>query len=249
MIKTLLNRRKCRKRELLSVLGHMSFASRVVIPGRTFVHYLFNLTTHVRSLESHITINRQAQLELTMWYRHLSEWNGTFFFLDPKITTSHDLAFSTDASTTIGCGAIFGNEWFAHKWSEQMLQLPSSETSTALFEIIPIVIAAVIWGSRWVRKRICLFCDNQATVTIVNKGRSKSSLIMAFSRKLTLLAMQHQFLLHAVYISTTDNGPADALSRLQLARFRQLLPSADSEPKDLPLMKDITFPSIESIIL
>ena len=58
MIKTLLNRRKCRKRELLSVLGHMSFASRVVIPGRSFVHYLFNLTTYVRSLESHVTINR-----------------------------------------------------------------------------------------------------------------------------------------------------------------------------------------------
>ncbi|CAF4761272.1 unnamed protein product, partial [Rotaria sp. Silwood2] len=76
MIKSLLNRRKCKKRELLVILGHMSFASRVVIPGRAFVHYLFNLTPYVRSLESHITINRQAQLELIMWYRHLSEWNG-----------------------------------------------------------------------------------------------------------------------------------------------------------------------------
>ncbi|CAF5143754.1 unnamed protein product, partial [Rotaria sp. Silwood1] len=110
MISSLLNRRKCKKRELLVVLGHMSFASRVVIPGRTFVHYLFNLTTYVRSLESHITINRQAQLELTMWYRHLSEWNGTLFFLDPNIFINTDMAFSTDASTTIGCGAVFGNE-------------------------------------------------------------------------------------------------------------------------------------------
>ncbi len=249
MIKTLLDRRKCRKRELLSVLGHMSFASRVVIPGRTFVHYLFNLTTHVRSLESHITINRQAQLELSMWYHYLQDWNGTFFFLDPKITTSNDISFYTDASTTIGCGAVFGNEWFIHKWSVQMLHLPKNDKSTALYEIIPIVIAAVIWGSQWERKRICLLCDNQATVNIVNKGRSKSPLIMYFSRKLTLLAIQHQFLLRAVYISTTDNATADALSRFQLNRFRHLLPTADLLPKDIPQMKDLTFPSIESITL
>ncbi|CAF2986886.1 unnamed protein product, partial [Rotaria sp. Silwood2] len=133
MIKSLLNRRKCKKRELLVILGHMSFASRVVIPGRAFVHYLFNLTPYVRSLESHITINRQAQLELIMWYRHLSEWNGTFFFLDPNIFSNTGLAFSTDASTTVGCGAIFGNEWFAHRWSEQMLNLPENEKSTAFF--------------------------------------------------------------------------------------------------------------------
>ncbi|CAF4209424.1 unnamed protein product [Rotaria sp. Silwood2] len=110
MIKSLLNRRKCKKCELLVILGHMSFASRVVIPGRTFVHYLFNLTPYVRSLESHITIDRQAQLELIMWYRHLSEWNGTFFVLDPNIFSNTGLAFSTDASTTVGCGAVFGNE-------------------------------------------------------------------------------------------------------------------------------------------
>ncbi len=63
MIKTIFNRWKCRKRELLSVLGHKSFASRVVISGRTFVHYFFNFTAHVRSSYPHITINGQAQLE------------------------------------------------------------------------------------------------------------------------------------------------------------------------------------------
>ncbi|CAF4669767.1 unnamed protein product, partial [Rotaria sp. Silwood2] len=113
-----------------------------------------------------------------------------------------------------------------------MLNLPENEKSTAFFEIIRIVVAAVMWGSQWKRKRICLLCDNQATVNIFNKGRSKSSLIMAFTRRLTLLAIQHQFLLRAVYISTHDNNLADALSRLQINRFRQLLPTADRYPKN-----------------
>jgi hypothetical protein len=249
MIKTLLNRRKCKKRELLSVLGHISFASRVILPGRSFVHYLFNLTTYVRSLESHVTINRQGQLELEMWHSHLNEWNGTFFFLDPKITNSTDFDFATDASSTIGCGAVFGNEWFAHRWSKDILNLSEREKSTALLEIIPVVIAAVIWGSGWQRKRILLFCDNQATVHIINKGRSSSSFIMSFMRKLTLLAMHYQFLLRAVFIPTADNGPADALSRFQFTRFRTLKPFSNQQPQGVPTIEKLSFPPITSIKL
>jgi hypothetical protein len=184
-----------------------------------------------------------------MWYRHLSDWNGIFFFLDPKTTSSIDLQFSTDASSTVGCGAVFGNEWFSHQWSADMINLPDSMKSTALLEIIPIVIAAAIWGSRWERKRILLFCDNQATVNIVNKGRSSSSFIMSFMRRLTLFAMQHHFLLRAVYISSLDNGPADALSRFQLTRFRELVPSANHQSQAIPPMNLLTFPPITSITL
>ena len=115
MIRTISNRRKCKQRDLLSVLGHMSFTSRVIIPDRSFVHYLFNLTTYVRSFESHVTINRHAQFELEIWHSHLNGWNDAFFFLDPRITNSIDFEFSTDASSTVGCGAVFGKEWSAHR--------------------------------------------------------------------------------------------------------------------------------------
>ncbi len=87
------------------------------------------------------------------------------------------MIFSIDASVTIGCGKMFEIEWFANKWSEQILHLPAPEKSTALFEMIPIILAAVLWDARWKRKRICLFYHNRARLNIVNKGRSKSSLI------------------------------------------------------------------------
>jgi hypothetical protein len=87
------------------------------------------------------------------------------------------MVFSTDASVTIGCSKMFEIEWFANKWFEQILHLPAPEKSTALFEMIPIILAAVIWHARWKRKRIRLFYHDQARLNIVNKGRSKSSLI------------------------------------------------------------------------
>lgn len=248
MIESLLHRRKCTKRELLSVLGHMSFASRVVIPGRSFVHYLFHLSTVVRSLNSHVTLNRDARLELSLWFHHLQQWNGVFFFLDPHVTIGHDVGFATDASSTIGCGGVYGTHWFAHRWSSDVLRLPFQHSS-AFFEIIPIVIAASLWGHEWSRKRILLLCDNQAIVSVINKGRSKSSFIMPFVRRLTLLSMQHHFLLRASYISSNQNGPADALSRFQMARFRRLMPAADPLPCVVPPIDQLTYPPLTSIML
>jgi hypothetical protein len=41
----------CIKRELLQLLGHINFATRVIIPGRTFVSYLLTLATSAKELE------------------------------------------------------------------------------------------------------------------------------------------------------------------------------------------------------
>lgn len=49
IIDSLRNRRKCSKKELLSLLGHMTFASRVILPGRSFVSNLITLSTTVKN--------------------------------------------------------------------------------------------------------------------------------------------------------------------------------------------------------
>ena len=46
-IKELLSKRSCTKRELLQLLGHMKFASRVILAGRAFVSYLLALASSV----------------------------------------------------------------------------------------------------------------------------------------------------------------------------------------------------------
>ena len=50
----------CTKRELLSLLGHLQFASRIVLPGRSSVSYLIQLSTAVSHLHHHITLTKQC---------------------------------------------------------------------------------------------------------------------------------------------------------------------------------------------
>ncbi len=57
--------------------------------------------------------------------------------------------------------------------------------STALYKFYPIVVACLLWGSRWTREQIVVFCDNSATVEIINEGCSKIPIINSLMRRLT----------------------------------------------------------------
>ena len=102
-----------------------------------------------------------------------------------------------------------------------------AKSSMALFELYPIVMAAVRWGHLWCRKRIVVNCENASDVDIINKGRSKISFIMKFVRKLIWLEAQYSFILLARHISGVSNLISDSLSSLQFQTFRRLAPQAD----------------------
>jgi hypothetical protein len=59
-IKIILHKYSCTKRELLQLLGHMNFATIVIIPGRSFVSYLIELSTSVKELHYYVHINKES---------------------------------------------------------------------------------------------------------------------------------------------------------------------------------------------
>ena len=68
--------KKTTKRDLLSLIGFLSFACRVVKPGRMFLRRLIDLSTSVSSNNFFISINAEARLDLQWWQEFLPEWNG-----------------------------------------------------------------------------------------------------------------------------------------------------------------------------
>ena len=69
-------KKSCRKRELLSVIGQLQHACRVVKPVRTFLRRMIELSTTAHELYHHIRLNRGFQSDLEWWALFLSEWNG-----------------------------------------------------------------------------------------------------------------------------------------------------------------------------
>ena len=222
-IETFRNRKHCTKKEILSLLGHMNFASRVILHGRSFVSHLIALSTKAKKLHHRIQLNLDCRLDLDMWLLFLKEWNGVSFFINDNITEAADMELYTDATQKSFAG-FYKNQWFQGDFP---LEVMDEQTSMAFFELYPIVMACVVWGHNWNRKRILFHCDNMSTVDIISKGRSKVKSIMKLMRKLTFHAATHHFIIHAQHIPGINNNIADSLSRYQMQKFRILAPDAE----------------------
>ena len=57
-------KKECTKRELLSLIGKLSFAAKVVRSGRLFLRRLLELSTTACKLHHHITLNAEARKDI-----------------------------------------------------------------------------------------------------------------------------------------------------------------------------------------
>ena len=80
--------RSARPVDLQSLIGTLQFARKVMVPRRTFLQRMINLTRGVPSRFHHFRLKKQFQRDITMWKVFLTQWNGHPFFLDSFATSS-----------------------------------------------------------------------------------------------------------------------------------------------------------------
>ena len=90
------------KDELRSLLGFLSFAAKVVKPGRAFLRRLF---TALGEDTSRIRIAGDMRLDLLWWQYFLPRWNGVHNLR--SLNTRDEISLWTDASGTWGMGGYY----------------------------------------------------------------------------------------------------------------------------------------------
>ncbi len=239
---TLLANPSCSKRELLSILGHLNFTMRIIPQGRPFFSHLLSLASSAHALEDQITLTDSCCNELNLWISFLKQWNGLSFFYNNLISSPVDIQLFTDAAPSVGFGGFYQGRWFASTWPPQLLGLPQLLMSSALFELYPLVVAALLWGKEWSATSIIIHCDNEATVHCINKGRSHSPTLMPLLRRLIWISACEQFIITAKHIPGSKNLIADSLSRFAFQKFRTLAPEADPLPTPVPPYSELILP-------
>lgn len=209
-------KRSCTRKELESLLGYLSHAASVVTQGRTFLRQLFPLLSTNRAPHHYIRLNAGARADLLWWKIFLQNWNGTSFF--PASTPSIEVV--SDASGSYGCGAFSGpHGWFQLEWPASWAPF-----HIAAKELVPIVIAAALWGREWKRSCICFRSDNMAVVSILKSRTSKDQLLMHLLRCLVFYAAFYRFQFVAEHVPGVLNTAADAISRNNTSLFLSLAP-------------------------
>lgn len=228
-LQSLLHHKKCTKRQLLSLIGKLSFAGKVLPAGRIFLRRLIDTSCAVSHLHHHIRLTKEARLDMYWWLKFLPKWNGSHCILQTKWTPSPGMHLYTDASGSHGWGAYWHGRWIQAQWPIEHIN-----NDIMWKELYAIAAAINTWGHHWERKKVLFHCDNQAVCDIWHKGSTKQPETMALIRMLYFCAAQFNIHVLITHIAGTSNAIADALSRSQMERFRQLAPSAASLPDPIP---------------
>ena len=221
--------RKIKLKDLQSLLGLLNFCCNVVLPGRAFLRRLTDLTKKVSCPSHRITLNKESRRDIVAWQTFIRHFNGKQLLLSQRWVTDTSLHLFTDASGTLGFGAVFGTHWLYGSWPKEMFEL-----NITFKELLPIVVAVNIWGPYLKNKCLVLHSDNLAVVHIVNKQSSKDPLIMHLVRKLVITCMSFNILVKSTHIPGKTNVLADFLSRLQIDKFREVARHMDKSPTAIP---------------
>jgi len=216
LLQTWSGKRSCTKKELESLLGHLSHAATVVAQGRTFLRQLFPLLALDRAPHHYTRLNAGARADLLWWQTFLQGWNGTSFF--PVAAPSAEVV--SDASGSYGCGAFsLPHGWFQSEWPESWRSI-----HIAAKELVPIVIAANLWGHQWKCSAVCFRSDNMAVVEVLKSRTSKDPLLMHLLRCLVFYAAYFGFGFTSEHVPGVLNTAADAISRNNVPLFVSLIP-------------------------
>ena len=110
--------------------------------------------------------------------------------------------------------------------------------------MIPIVIAAEVWGKSWERRRILFRTNNQAVFATLKSGLCRDRHLAFCLRELSLRAILNNFTFSAVLIPRKVNKASAALSRFRFKEFKSIVPDANSASLYVPprLLHKLLFP-------
>ena len=217
------SRTSCTKRQLQSLIGKLNFICLICRPGRTFLRRMIDLLTKARHPRHHLRLTKGFFKDVSWWLLFLRDWNGNHFFYDEQWLSNTCLHLYTDACSK-SFGALFGDQWFSETFDN--VGVPNRRSIT-FKELYAITMAITVWSSYLATRKIIFHCDNSAVVQIITSGSSRCPHIMSLMRYLFYVCSRSNIVLTAVHIPGIQNSAADALSRLQVSRFRELVPQAN----------------------
>ena len=90
-----------------------------------------------------------------------------------------------------------------------------------------------MWREALRNKRVTFWSDNESVVQVINRQTAKRPHLLALIRQMVLTYLQYNIVIRAKH-KASRNFLADVLSRLQVAKFRELAQGMDPEASLIP---------------
>lgn len=215
--------------EAQSLTGFLSFCAQAVQLGWVFMRKLWDFVSSYPSGCSQFLKRRipsEVRLDLQWWNELLPVYNGIQFF-DTQARESIQLY--TDASLQGLGGFYYRND--IQPWSdieyiaqEQAFAVPITVPSHInIHELEAILLAMEAWGGHWSRTKLIIHTDSSTAFNGLTRNTLRGTANSPL-RKILLLAAKHDIKIIPHWISSEENGLADALSRFNVQAVANLCP-------------------------
>ena len=216
--------RSIRKKHLDSLLGKLLHAAFVIPIGRAFLRTLINKNAATKRRFAWISLSVEDRSNLKWWLTLFDNWNGITLMRFRNWAPAPDLELSSDAALKEGFGIVCGDSWVSGTWPAD------APKNIAVLELIPIVLAAMLWGNHWTGKCILFHTDSMAAHCSAESLLPRDPHLASLIRELAIISIEHDFHFQTKHLPGKQNVAADLLSRNRHAEFFKIRPTAMRKP-------------------
>lgn len=212
-----LQKKEISREDLRSLLGFLSFAAKVVVPGRVFLRRLFN-ALHKYQKVYHLDVNTTADLK--WWDKFLPQWNGVRMLR--QIETRRQIDLWTNASSLFGIGGYYLNNGesiskIAQAFSIQ-LHIRHRKRHITVKEMMAVLQALQQWASKFEGARLIIHGNNTGVVNGLENLSIRGPALDPLREAVMILALR-DIVIESRWLASKENLLADILSRGQWAKL------------------------------
>ena len=186
--------RSIMKKHLEKLLGKLLHAALVFPIGRAFLRTLINKNDAPKRRYAWISLSVEDRSNLKWWLTLFDNWNCITLMRFRNWAPAPDLELSSDAALKEGFGIVCGDSWVSGTWPADVPK------NIAVLELIPIILATMLWGNRWTGKCILVQTDSMAVHCSVESLLPWDPHLASLIRELAIIFIEHDFHFQTKYL-------------------------------------------------